>query len=570
MKKNGWNVSIIFLFICIVSIAFIIRIYKVEKAPSGTLVDEASFGYNAYSILKTGKDEHGVSFPLVFKAFGDQKLPAYAYSVIPFIKLFGLNNLAVRLPSVLAGATLSGILFLLLIELGFTLPISFIGGLITATSPWSIILSRFGFESNFALLFFMLGFLFAYKANKNRNILFAILAGIFFGITLYSYIAFKLITPIFLIGLLGIQYLFSKKQEKKISLIVLVAFFISLIPILITVSSSQSTARFTQVGLTYNTGLTMEINENRAFCGKKLPEFLCYATSNKPLFYLRTYLYRYITALSPSYLFLEGDTEYTYLNVSHFGSFYIWLLPFYFLGLFYIWKKISSHSRTKLEALLILSLVISPLPALLVSGPQKIRISAFFPFITLIIMYGMAQIEPLLRKSWQRYIFYGIPILLSLLSVGYFLIHYLTIHINKYETTYGTYIPKLMKYLGRQNKDTQIYIRSIPEGIIYFAYENILNPNTYQKMVVYKKSDAIGFAHAKDLMNIHIVEQDIFGVACDAKKYNKNALFVSSDNDIKISDSAKTIFYSENGVDAPAVVYDLNNIVFNYALCPKE
>jgi hypothetical protein len=99
-----------------------------------------------------------------------------------------------------------------------------------------------------------------------------------------------------------------------------------------------------------------------------------------------------------------------------------------------------------------------------------------------------------------------------------------------------------MKHLGQQDKNTHIYIRSIPEGIIYYAYENTLNPDLYQKLAIFKQPDAIGFAHAKDLMNIHIVEQDMFGVACDAKKQNQNALFVSSDNDLKVPDSAKTIF----------------------------
>lgn len=569
MKKMRPHAFIFLLFLLIVLFAFCIRIYQVDKAPSGILVDEASFGYNAYSILKTGRDEHGVSFPLVFKAFGDQKLPAYAYATVPFVKWFGLNNIAVRLPSVLAGTMLSGVLFLFLIELGFTLPVSFIGGVIVASSPWSIILSRFGFESNFGLLFFILGFFLCYKAYKQNNMYFAILGGLSLGVTLYSYVAFKLITPIMLISLIFMSHN-TKKQERKISLALCTAFILSIVPILITVFSSQSTARFTQVGLTYNTGVKLEINEDRAYCGTKLPKLLCYVSSNKPLFYLRTYIYRYITALSPTYLFLEGDVEYRYLNVDHFGSFYFWLLPFYFFGFIYLWKKIKNRTLTLFETVLIIGICITPLPTLLVSGPQKVRISAFFPFILFVILYGITQIEILLRKYWQKYLFYSAFILLSLLSLGYFMIHNLAVHVNKYETSYGTYIPKLMKYLGKQDKNTHVYIRSIPEGIVYYAYENALNPNLYQKLAVFKQPDAIGFAHAKDLMNIHIVEQDMFGVACDAKKQNQTVLFVSSDNDPKIPDSAKTIFYSENGVDAPAVVYDLNKIIFNYALCPKK
>ncbi|MFH0773504.1 MAG: glycosyltransferase family 39 protein [bacterium] len=559
MKKTKLSILVFFLFSCIVFIAFITRIYLVDRAPSGILIDEASFGYNAYSILKTGKDEHGVSFPMVFKAFGDQKLPAYAYASVPFIKLLGLNNLAVRFPSVLAGTALAGIVFLLLIEIGFSIPISFIGGLVTATSPWSIIISRFGFESNFGLMFFMLGYFFIFKSYKKNSIVFAVLAGFCLGITLYSYVAFKLITPVILVGLLGIQY-FTKSNKNKIWAIVFVTFLISIIPILITVFSSQTTARFTQIGLNYNTGLKMEIDENRAFCGTKLPKLLCYASSNKPLFYLRTYLHRYITGLSPSYLFLDGDVEYKYLNVDHFGSFYVWLLPFYFFGFAYLWKKIKARSLTLQEKLLILGLLISPLPTLLVSGPQKVRISALFPFISLVIMYGITQVEGMMKKSWHKYIFYTTLIIVSLMSVGFFLIQFLTVQVNKYETAYGTYIPKLMRYLGQQDKNTQIYIRSIAEGIMYYAYFNAIDPIVYQQKVIFKEPDIIGFAHAKDLENIHITEESALGVACRAKIRRERALFVSNENDKNIPDSTKKIIYSENGVDTLAIIYDLSKM----------
>ncbi|MBU4431115.1 hypothetical protein KKB16_03350, partial [Patescibacteria group bacterium] len=52
--------------------AFFIRIYKTNSYPP-LLWDETAIGYNAYSILKTGKDEYGEFLPLIFKSFGDYK-----------------------------------------------------------------------------------------------------------------------------------------------------------------------------------------------------------------------------------------------------------------------------------------------------------------------------------------------------------------------------------------------------------------------------------------------------------------------------------------------------------------
>src|SRR3989344_6801008 len=91
-------VGVVFLF------ALFIRVYLLSSVPAHLSWDEASIGYNAYSILESGIDETGKTFPLVFEAFGVQKLPGYIYLSVPFVKLFGLNELSVRLPSALFGA----------------------------------------------------------------------------------------------------------------------------------------------------------------------------------------------------------------------------------------------------------------------------------------------------------------------------------------------------------------------------------------------------------------------------------------------------------------------------------
>ena len=77
--------------ILITLLGFAVRIYHVTQVPPSLNWDEVSHGYNAYSILNTGKDEWGVAFPLIFRAFGDYKLPLYIYLTTLPIALFGLS-----------------------------------------------------------------------------------------------------------------------------------------------------------------------------------------------------------------------------------------------------------------------------------------------------------------------------------------------------------------------------------------------------------------------------------------------------------------------------------------------
>lgn len=95
--------STIIIVSLIIILGLFLRTYKLGDIPAGFFCDEASIGYNAYSLLHTGKDEYSISFPIFFKAFGEYKNPIQIYSTVPFIAAFGLNEVAARLPSTIYG-----------------------------------------------------------------------------------------------------------------------------------------------------------------------------------------------------------------------------------------------------------------------------------------------------------------------------------------------------------------------------------------------------------------------------------------------------------------------------------
>ncbi len=186
MKSIFKSKTFIFLLLTTL-LGGVLRFWKLADFPVAPNWDEVSHGVNAYSILLTGKDEWGISFPHIFRAFGDYKLPLYIYlSTIP-VWLFGLNVFAVRFISALAGTLAIPGIYLLTRE-PFTnkdtskdspvipdqignlykdLPL--LSALLLAISPWHFFISRPALEANLSLTLIIFGFYFLLRFLKQNQ-----------------------------------------------------------------------------------------------------------------------------------------------------------------------------------------------------------------------------------------------------------------------------------------------------------------------------------------------------------------------------------------------------------------
>ena len=100
-------------------LAAFLRYYMLGTIPLGLNNDETAIGYNAYTILQSGKDEYGTSFPLYFRSFDDYKLPVYIYMTSINEKIFGATPFAVRFPSALFGSLSVIAIYLLVLFLSY-------------------------------------------------------------------------------------------------------------------------------------------------------------------------------------------------------------------------------------------------------------------------------------------------------------------------------------------------------------------------------------------------------------------------------------------------------------------
>src|SRR3972149_9040197 len=111
------NKSVKIILLVILIIASFLRLWKISEVPVSLFGDELDVGYQAYSVLKTGKDYYGNFMPIHFHSLAEWRTPLYLYSAVPTVALFGVSPLGVRLPAAIFGIANIWLLYLLVREL---------------------------------------------------------------------------------------------------------------------------------------------------------------------------------------------------------------------------------------------------------------------------------------------------------------------------------------------------------------------------------------------------------------------------------------------------------------------
>lgn len=305
----------------VVLIAFALRFYRLDSNPPGLYVDEQSIGYNAYSILKTGKDEFGKFLPLEFKAFGEYKLPVYIYLTTASIAVFGPTDFAVRFPSAFFGVFTVLVSYFLINSLfpkqeSKTLLTSFF----LAMSPWHIHFSRGGFEATVALFFIVSGaFLMSVQKRYIR-----IVGLISFILALYTYNAARIFVPLIVLLYLVKYWQHAEIKRKDVIAYILIAttFFI---PFIVGITSGTALIRSSQT--------TAIVESMRRF-----------PTPYPFLSHFFTLLANVSSYFAPSFLFFSSDGNGRH-SVVEMGNLYLFQLPLILVGLIYVIKQKSSFGN---------------------------------------------------------------------------------------------------------------------------------------------------------------------------------------------------------------------------------
>jgi hypothetical protein len=327
-----------------------VRVARLDKMPPALNQDEACDGYDAYSILRTGRDHHGNFMPIVMQGFNDYRMPLLQYSLVPLVGAFGLKTEVVRLGAAIWGILdLAAIVCLAGLMLGW--PGAAAAAVFGALSPWHLSFSRFGQEAITGSATVTLAILCLFAWLSRRKTRYLILSGIFLGLSLYSYSVAKLFTPLIIV-LLTILYRRELKEAWPKPLIALSIVAVFAIPqVVITLRHS------TEMQAQYH---NLSLFNPEAICAGCSSEQTKLATKSIPYLLVANFASNF----TASFLFLNGDRgdHWTMLHPPNFGELLPEQAPLVVLGLF----ALLSERRRRIAILILGWLIIAALPAALI------------------------------------------------------------------------------------------------------------------------------------------------------------------------------------------------------------
>ncbi|HEX8923124.1 MAG TPA: glycosyltransferase family 39 protein, partial [Patescibacteria group bacterium] len=378
------------ILIFIISLGFLVRI--INPGYPSLLWDEASLGYNAFSILYTGRDEYGKIMPLILKSFGDYKPGLYSYLSLPFIALFGLNALSVRLPSIILG-TLTILLTYLLVK---TLSpknerLALLSAAVIAFNPYNIHFSRSAWETNILTFELVLSAYFLFNYFKNYSKKFLIFAAVSIGLTLYTYQAGKMISLFLILIVFSLNLPVILKKIKSLFIYFVLPLFIFTLPIIYGLLFDNQSNRLKVVSLFSYPRNSAEVQQITS----ETNSFDYQIFHNHLIFFSRNFLLRYFNHYSPRFLAFEGDWQNPRHSAPYIGVILYPSLIFLIIGLMSGLTNIS----LKTNLFFLLWFLVAPIPSALTrDSVQAVRaMSLSIPLVYFIALGLNVTISYLFR-----------------------------------------------------------------------------------------------------------------------------------------------------------------------------
>lgn len=514
--------------LAIILLIVLTRFFALHISPPSPYWEEVALGYDAYSIAETARDHHGHFLPLTaFESFGDYKPSLYFYVAVPFVKIFGLNVFAVRLPTILASialifgtAILAKNLFKKFYLKDDPKAAKFIYYLILffmSISPWLLMFSRSAWESTLASALIIWGinfFLFFIFANKSK---YMALASFFLVLSTYTYHSARVTAP--LIGLfLLIYYLISHLSKKqKINyralLLAMVIALVTFAPILQSLFIQTGQQRIAETSIFYDRSIIEQSNEAIENHGRNKLNKIIY---HRYWFFAKEASLNFLDHFNFKYLFISGDNNPRH-SLQSFGEFYYLDLLFFAFALLFILRK-----RNMASWILFFMMFATILPAAFTKDtPHALRTLTALPVFIIFLSFGFWQFLELFKNDKIKRILTKLLILIYLLFFMVFFNRLINVYPDQYKKEWQFGYQEMLSKLSQMENDYEkIYItREQGRPAMYYFFYNQIDPRLVQAANQSAKKDQGEFLEFQKIEFIDKKEQ---------VNTNQKALLVSS------------------------------------------
>lgn len=388
----GWILGLV------LALSLFIRSVSISSVPPELFGDELDVGYQAYSLITTGRDLYRQPFPILVHSLSEWRLPLIVYYTTPAVALLGLTEVAIRLPEVIMGGLGSIIIYLLTYQITRRRSTALTTAFLLTFLPWHFLYSRmaaFGVVSQ--LNFLMLGTIFYLRRRP-------LLTAIFFGLSLYTYGTALVFVPLWLIGL----WLSTRRPIlKSLCLTALIS-----TPLIYLSFFGSAASRFQHIGVFSASEVMESITSYRT----RHPDLIGRIFYNRPLVYLRLISTNYLQAYSPEFLFIRGDPAGRH-SLQIVGGLYPMLAPFLLWGLVVLLRRQSFIP--------LIWLLLAPLPSALTQGGgfHATRLFLMVAPMSIIIATGLTStFATLYRLLWGRLTLAVVTLIVvfSLIRVSYY------------------------------------------------------------------------------------------------------------------------------------------------------
>ncbi len=373
-----------YLFVVlIILIAFGLRFWNVASNPQGLYYDEIDAGYQARSILQTGKDYRGGFSPFYLNSFLDPRPPIPIYLTVLSTAFFSNPELQVRMGQVLLGTLNVGLFFWLIYKWSRNYWLGIIGMLVAATNPWWIQFSRYNHEAHTTIFFPIIALILLLYGLEQKKLKYFLGATCMVALSIFTYRTMSLLTVVIFISVITVYFSQLRQILSLKQAIALIGCFLLITSsmVIATTFLAKDKPRIAQIAIFVDPATPIQIQRDRELDSGDLDSpdigkqatLMSFIFHNKVESYLSEFIRSYYSAFSTDFLFSSGDKNHRHSIKGQGMVFYTDIILIGF-GIYFMFK----YRSDPFLKLMLLLFFLSPIPSSLTQDGSAHASRMFF------------------------------------------------------------------------------------------------------------------------------------------------------------------------------------------------